>query len=228
MWFLARTTREKNGSGSVLGGVPIHDGRPAGELGFPVKTVRRWRRMLVAGGYINALRTPFGFRYTLLKSKKWQKQVLSECPKLPITPGVNARFGHSDLPLRAHRVPETGISKKTTQRRHREEVEDAAAASHSLEGITQTERYPEAWEDIGIEPCGTLKFVLTWEQTWGDSKEGESRSVVMERCIQKCQSEKIQVPRRFYDRKHLIEDREDPEEIRRIATPRGVRPELMR
>jgi hypothetical protein len=232
MWLIARTTREKDGSGSVLGGVPIHDGRPAGELGFPIKTVRRWRRMLVAGGYIAAVRTPYGFKYTLMKSKKWQKGASRDCPILPISPEESARFGQSKgerVPVSGSQSARSGQSNKTIQGLHRkEEAEEAATTALSTEEKTQNQRHPGAWEDIWIEPCGTLKFVLTWEQTWGDSKEGELWSVVMERCIQKCQSGRIQVPRRFYERKHRIEDTEEPEEIRRVAGPRGIPEESMR
>ena len=78
--------QRNNGTGSVLGGIPINDGRPAGELGFPIKTVRRWRQMLVEGDYIAATRTPYGFIYTILKSKKWPARTLRELPKLPISP----------------------------------------------------------------------------------------------------------------------------------------------
>ena len=331
MWLIARTTRESNGIGKVLGGIPIRDDRPAGELGVKVKTLRRWRRMLVRGNYAMAVRTPYGFVYTLPKSKKLLKSAKRDFPKLPISLEENARNGHSDLPLRAVRVPETGResaqsghSNKTIQGQHKEEaVEEVTAAAASLlewktqkpwkainltpvgrsqfravwegtfaekpqdellsdtmercitacqdEGIpvpksfydakrltekreardsfpshpipewgenegpnathngdhsskekNQNERHLEAWEEIGIEPCGTIKFVLTWEEIWGDSRVGELQSVVMERCIQKCQTDKIQIPRHFYDRKHWIEDHEDPPEMTRFGSIPGV------
>lgn len=60
------------------------------------------------------------------------------------------------------------------------------------------------------------------EEIWGDSVVGEPSSVVMERCIQKCQAEKIHVPKRFYDRKHWIEDHEESDEVSRVAGPRGL------
>src|SRR5262249_55749562 len=63
IWCVARTTDESDGDGTgkVLGGIPICDERPAAELRSPVKTVRRWRRMLTERGYVNVLRTPYGF-----------------------------------------------------------------------------------------------------------------------------------------------------------------------
>jgi hypothetical protein len=126
MWLIARTTRDSGGQEKVLGGIPIPDDRPAAELGLPVKTIRRWRKMLHSSGYINLIRTPYGFRYTLLKSKKWQKPTPRELPKQAIS--ESARSGHGDLPLRAERVPEMGRESarsgknkeddlKTTQRR---------------------------------------------------------------------------------------------------------------
>jgi hypothetical protein len=112
LWLSARTTREENGSGNVLGGIPINDGLPAGELGYPLKTIRRWRRMLVKDGYISTVRTPYGFKYKLLKSKKWQKQALrspetadlsgKECSnrafRFTAAGSRNAQFGHKEFP----------------------------------------------------------------------------------------------------------------------------------
>jgi hypothetical protein len=106
MWLIARTTRDSDGREKVLGGIPIPDDRPAAELGFPVKTVRRWRHMLQSSGYINLIRTPYGFRYTLLKSKKWQKPTPRELPKQAISESARNRL--RDLPLREERVPATG------------------------------------------------------------------------------------------------------------------------
>jgi hypothetical protein len=127
MWLIARTTRDSDGREKILGGIPIRDERPAAELNFPVKTVRRWRRMLQSSGYISLLRTPYGFRYSLLKSKKWHKPTPRELPKRAIS--ESARNGERECPLRAERAPEMGREsarggkykedyKETTQRRN--------------------------------------------------------------------------------------------------------------
>jgi len=109
MWLIARTTPDRgDGKGRVLGGIPIRDERPAGELGFPVKTVRRWRKMLESSGYVTLVRTPYGFRYTLLKSKKWEKRTSRELLKRAFSGSESAPNGQSELPQRAIRVPDSG------------------------------------------------------------------------------------------------------------------------
>ena len=222
MWLIARTTRESNGSGSVLGGVPIHDGRPAGELGFPPKTIRRWRRTLVTGGYIATLRTPYGFRYTLLKSKKWQKLEPREFPKLPISQEENSRNGHREFPLRAQRIPETGISKKTIQRQHKEEAEEEAeeeaaapAVSPKEKPKTKPKNHP-AWKVIDLKRCGTPRFCKEWEGAYDDAGVGESIVDLMETAIQSCQENGIVVPAPFYKAKRALEAESDDDAMSKI------------
>ena len=205
MWLIARTTLEPNGRGKVLGGIPISDERPAGELGFPLKTVRRWRRMLLAGGYIEAVRTPYGFKYTLLRSKKWRGQLKRDFPKLPISTIENGQIGHSDRPNRAQRVPAAATLIKTTQRQYKEEAEEATAW---LLGRKSKEVSKEAWEAVGIELCGVLKFTSAWERIHSEQPEGEQLSGTMERCIQCCQQGRIPVPRPFYEAKRRVEEQE--------------------
>jgi hypothetical protein len=210
MWLIARTTREPDGRGKVLGGIPISDERPAGELGFPVKTVRRWRRMLLVGGYIEVVRTPYGFNYTLLKSKKWQNQQKRDFPKLPISLTQNGQIGHRDRPNRAERVPAAVTLIKTIQRQHKEEAEEGTAAA--VVSLTrkpeEAERCLEAWEVVGIKPCGSIKFVMAWENVYGDSFTDEALSAVMERGIQHCQQNDIRVPPPFFEAKRRVEGRE--------------------
>ncbi len=206
MWLIARTTREQDGSGSILGGAPIHDGHPAGELGFPIKTVRRWRRMLVSGGYISVIRTPYGFRYTLLKSKKWQRRTVRELPKLPISSSESGQIGQRECPQREERVPETGVSKKTIQGQHREEAEEEAASAASAaspSGETKTKPHP-SWKDIGLKPCGTPKFLREWEDVY-DTESEDDLVDLMEIAIQRCQAQGIPVPPPFYQAKRRME-----------------------
>lgn len=208
MWLIARTTLEPDGRGKVLGGIPISDERPAGELGFPVKTVRRWRRILLDGGYIEVVRTPYGFKYTLLKSKKWKNLRKRECPKPPISIRENAQTGHSDRPNRAERTPAAGTLIKTTQGQHKEEAAAAAASVCSTVKEDKTERFPEAWKALNVKQCGSLKFVLAWEGIYRDHPEGELLSDTMEQAIQCCEEDGIKVPPPFFLAKRRIEERE--------------------
>jgi len=87
--------------------------------------------ILMMLGWRTFFRTPYGFRYALLKSKKWQKPTPRELPKRPLSHSESARNEKSDLPLRdvrvpkrAERVPETRNTKKAIQRLHRDDTGD--------------------------------------------------------------------------------------------------------
>jgi hypothetical protein len=206
VWLIARTTEERDGKGIVLGGAPIHDERIAGELGFPIKTVRRWRRMLLDGEYISVIRTPYGFRYTVLKSKRRLKPTLRELPKRPISTQENGQTGQREPPQQEERVPETGISKKTIQRQYKEEAEqEATASAPSPKGESKSNPHP-SWEDIGLKPCGTPKFSREWEGAYDDGEADELLVDLMESAIRNCQAKKIPVPPPFFLAKRRLED----------------------
>lgn len=222
MWLIARTTREPDGRGSVLGGIPVPDERPAGELGFPVKTIRRWRRMLLSGGYVSVDRAAHGYRYTLLKSKKWQKKGKSDLPKLPIT-------SESDLPLRAVRVPETGDHRVCILKDNTETTQkvshDGRTDRLSLTGKT--------WEELKIKnlPVRFRGFAGVVEAN--PRSDGEHFVTWGKRILDLSDERQIEYPKVFLkrvkDAERSLDDEYDPYgEIARVAGPRGVRPENMR
>jgi hypothetical protein len=119
LWYIDKTTKETDGVGLVLGGMPIIDSKPAAALGVPVKTIRRWRKMLAAGGYVTVRRTAYGCCVTLPKSKKWKwgltlvsPQSSSSSRDLPnaeiSTSNESTRSGHSDFPSGTQRLPVPG------------------------------------------------------------------------------------------------------------------------
>lgn len=75
----------------------------------------------------------------------------------------------------------------------------------------KTERNPEAWEAIGIEPCGPLEFIRTWESIYRDRLDDELLSVTMERAIQRCRGRRIPVVRKVFEAKRAVERREADE-----------------
>ena len=161
MWLIARTTDDVDGKGKVLGGIPIHDDRPARELGFTVKTIRRWRRMLIRRDYIETVRTPYGFRYTLLKSKKWQRPQKRDLPKQPISHQESAQIGHRELPLRAQRVPETG---RESARSGRFKEDNTETRQRILSGRHTDDRTLAA-SPLRAKPTGRAKGQLGLAQT---------------------------------------------------------------
>lgn len=281
IWYIDKTTIEKNGEGSVLGGIPICDSRAAGALRMPLKTIRRWRLRLERKGYIRTLRTPYGHVVTLLKSKKWNRgpalvatdpeAAKRDLPNGEISTKENSQTGHSDFPCRAVRIPAAG-SQSSQNGKYKEDsavdsaeqdravaAEEAATAATATPQLElKTEKHSEAWEATELQPCGSPKFNLAWEQDWRDRILDEPVSKTMERCDQRCQAQDIPVPRRFYDRKKELYRQEnhekfltntqqreaktrdvlerifgseatgEPDAIDKIGGARGVREELMR
>jgi hypothetical protein len=173
MWLIARTTRDSDGQEKVLGGIPIPDERPAAELNFPVKTVRRWRRMLHSSGYINLLRTPYGFRYTLLKSKKWQKPTPRELPKRAIS--ESAQNGQRDLPLRVERVPATGR-------------ESARSGKYKEDSTGTTQQRNSGRDSSHDSPCkaSPLKTLRTKPSGRGERQLGHAQTAAQIAEVMEC------------------------------------------
>jgi len=102
LFLVDRTTKEVHGEGVVSGGAPISDADAARAFDCEVKTIRRWRKKLTDGGYIEAIRTPYGFRFKVRKSKKWIGANRGQ-----ISPPVDTEV-QRELPNRAQRVTESG------------------------------------------------------------------------------------------------------------------------
>ena len=96
-------------------------------------------------------------------------------------------------------------------RTEKKEGEEAATAAPvpAVGEKPKTKRNPEAWEAVGIEPSGSLKFVQAWERIYRDRPDGEPLSVTMERAIQYCQQNGIRVSPPFFSAKRVAERREE-------------------
>lgn len=71
LWCLDKITSiNENGVGKVLGGKPIKRRELTDALGFSTKDISRHLLRLKTAGYINLLRTPFGYVITVNKAKK--------------------------------------------------------------------------------------------------------------------------------------------------------------
>jgi hypothetical protein len=222
LWLIARTTWEEGGRGSVLGGTEIPDDRPAKDLGFPVKTIRRWRGMLVRDGYIAAHLASHGFRYTIARSKKWQGRSKAGLPKLPTSPDRG-------LPPRAGRLPAAGnqrvciLNDNTgTTQKVSHDGRDRRTKSLSLNR--------KIWEELKIAnlPMRFNGFVGLVEA----NPRGEAEHFVpwARRILGLCKEQEIDYPkvflRRLGDAERALESEDDPYcEIARVASPRGPSPE---
>jgi hypothetical protein len=207
LWYIDKTTTEGDSKGFVLGGCPIADSKPAGVFGVPVKTARRWRERLTMGVYIEAIRTPYGHRITVKKSKKKWLSVPTNSPR------ENSRGGKSEFPQREERIPVAGIENSRSGKykediavQSRDEAVEERPAAPTAEVLVQTpNRKIQAWEEIKLQPLGSLAFVRIWERVWEEMPNGEGFEFGMERAIQLCQDRGIKVPPPFYEAKRKIE-----------------------
>jgi len=203
LWFVDRITSDAGGWGLVLGGKPVKDTEIAECLGLHKNSVHRDRKTLLAGSYIEASRTPYGFRYRVRKSRKFniwgKKRVTTNGDSLePESPNVVT----PESPL----VVET---KKTMQLDHaarRRSSPEQRIALKKIDSESETAECFLAWRFIGAEdPFGHTRFRNRWISTFESRKAGESVERVMERCAVHCQEHGIGVPARFYELKRLAE-----------------------
>lgn len=220
LWYIDKTTKETNGNGIVLGGMPIVDSRPSAQLGVSVKTIRRWRHLLVTKGYIRALRTPYGYCITLLKSKKWNwgpnpvhsspTSAARDLPKREIsTTEESARSGHSDLPIRAERVPDPGIESARNGKYKEDKAVDLtfdsnkdleAAAKESAAAFESKDVFEKskAWTAAGFaRPIGPPGFRSLWVRTYASMVDGDIAKAMGE-CADAWEADEGIVPGPFF------------------------------
>ncbi len=206
--------------GLVLGGKPIRDVDTAGAFKCNPRTTRRWRQRLARYGYISQLRTPNGYVIRVKKSKKWlkgpDKVGRSELPNVADQTGHDQQFRSTDH----------GRCNKTVQGQDKDvAVEDAAAPANLPLKEKGRKILKTAWDVIGIERSGSVRFCEALEEIYGESPDENSLVVLMERCIQHCQASGIRIPPPFFEAKRRIErdqDNQESDEIYRVARHRGV------
>jgi hypothetical protein len=122
---------------------------------------------------------------------------------------------------------------KRTEKEADEEKRKEIVATTAARLLEKTKE--ESWREIEARPCGSAEFQNGWERMYGERPDSEELSNTMERYIQACGGAGISVPRPFYKAKRRVENRElkqqlesYPDEVSRIAGPRGVPEELMR
>jgi hypothetical protein len=72
LWLLDKMTSvSEDGVGKVLGGSPVRFERVTSDLPMSDRTYTRYVERLVEAGYITALRTPYGYVFTITKAKKF-------------------------------------------------------------------------------------------------------------------------------------------------------------
>jgi hypothetical protein len=213
LWYIDKTTKEIEGEGFVLGGMPVTDSEPAKDLGASLKVVRKWRLHLASKGYTRTRRTPYGYVITLLKSKKWawgpvlvtDKPAPRDLPKREISTEENYPNGESDLPKQEERIAQTVKYKEDRTGLNRDKAAEAATAA----ALLLKRRNAKEWKAIDLPPVGSNDFQEAWEKIYAQGQVGEFLDDIMERCILACNQSSIQVPKPFYEAKRRMEKLQD-------------------
>jgi hypothetical protein len=104
LWCIDKITREEDGVGIVLGGMPVKFERIADELkGSHKETVRRHFKRLEAEKYIRTRRTPYGHVIEVLNSKKfdiWKRKGGKEKPQNEVSHDQEKPQNEVSLPPR--------------------------------------------------------------------------------------------------------------------------------
>jgi len=170
-YLVNKTTRENCGNdgklGIVLGGKPIRDDEIAKHYDINRKTVARFREILIKEKYIDCQRTPYGYRYTVRKSKKfgiWSEKKQPERSDNPVqSEGLEMR----------QNCPE----RSDNSVRNKEDLAVDHVVKQQQPGALPK---PEdsVWSFLGIESCGPHRFRSLLESRW-NSRNGEPASVVI-------------------------------------------------
>jgi hypothetical protein len=166
LWCLDKVTQERNGIGSVFGGVPVKLLRIAGDLQSGEHSVRRHLDQLEAGGYIRRRRTPYGFVIEVLNSWKFEVWHSRE----------NVKNGRSLPPKERQKRPVRPSNMADLTVKNGRNKEDAAVDATG--NAAATPPASSAWTFLGIEPCGPLSFRQLLESRWA-SRSGEPPSGVL-------------------------------------------------
>jgi hypothetical protein len=169
-YLVDKTTKEDSNddgkTGIVLGGKPIKDAEVGRHYGISAKTVARFREILLEQKYIDCLRTPCGYRYTVRKSKKFG--IWGEKKQQKRSDNLVQSYG-----------PEIGQPRPVRSDNLVRNKEDHAvdhAVKQQLATLPKQEDL--VWSFLGIDPCGPAPFRSLLESCWS-TRNGDLPSVVI-------------------------------------------------
>ena len=177
-YLVDRTTKEDSNThtekvGIVLGGKPIKDSVIGRHFGITTKTVARFREVLIAGRYIETRRTPCGYRYTVLKSKKFGIWGSKRSDRTVQSGGKE--IGQKRLISTPEIRKNCPVGSDKTVRNKEDHAVDHAVKQQPAPTLKPQE---EVWGFLGINPCGPISFRVLLESRWA-SRNGHRPSDVV-------------------------------------------------
>jgi hypothetical protein len=200
LWLLDRITKEVNGIGIILGGMPIKASAIAETYGMNERTTRAHIDRLKNGGYITVKHAPYGLIITILNSLKF---------------GIWSPSKRSDRNARAEedRSEENGVEVGKKPAGGRKEPSDVIKTQQDATEDAAVNATPAAgtlnlWNPLGVQiPRGSPRFQQIFERCRA-TRGGQSISETMERTIWMAHDQGVKVPPPFFEVKRKVERRE--------------------
>jgi uncharacterized phage protein (TIGR02220 family) len=114
IWLINKITKEEDGLGYVLKGIPIKIDDIANDLNRCRKTVQRHLKRLEKHGYINLKRTGYGYIITVNKSKKFKHQSIKPNKTRVDNYDQSQRRERTKLSIRSDRTVHSNYDTKDT------------------------------------------------------------------------------------------------------------------
>lgn len=154
LWMLDKITSiNEDGVGKVLGGKPLKHSEV--DLDIPKRTYTRYIKTLVEGGYITALRTPYGHVFTVKKAVKIFKNRESGQNGRSIESGQNGRNKEDNTAIDNTYFPKTSLGECDNPKKDmswNNKADDYEEGTIDLDGngeiveekVTPRRKYPNA------------------------------------------------------------------------------------
>jgi hypothetical protein len=163
-YLVDKTTKENCADdgkvGIVLGGKPIPDTAIAKHYDISLKTVARFREILIREKYIQCQRTPYGYRYTVRKSKKfgiWSKKKREE---------------RSDNTVQSEALEIGQNCPKRSDKSVRNKEDHAVDHAVKQQPASSAQTEDSVWQFLKIEPCGPPLFQSLLKSRWASRNGG--------------------------------------------------------
>jgi hypothetical protein len=169
-YLVDKTTKEDSVDqgkvGIVLGGKPITDAEIGRHYGTSPKTIARFREILLEEKYIDCRRTPYGYRYTVRKSKKFGIW------------GVKKQRKRSDKVVQSEAVEIGQLCPDRSDKVVRNKEDHAVDHAVKQQRAALPKQEDLVWSFLGIDPCGPPKFRTLLADCWS-TRNGDLPSVVI-------------------------------------------------
>jgi hypothetical protein len=201
VWLIDKTTKEQDGIGAVLGGMPLKADEIGASMGVYEQTIRRRLDRLEQHGYIERTLTPHGYVVRVKKSCKFPKrsqEVVQNCP-------TSQEAGSAKLPDLT--VQESPTSPCKTARPNKSKQ----LSKQKEEAVGRLAGGAELWTLLGIRPEEMPPEFRELCEGLYANKNGQPMSEFVGVCMDLWVARRKKIPPRFArEAKRIREEAKNP------------------